>query len=79
MKRLMLTLALVGGFAALAEETAPAPVPQPPAAMKRSAISQTCGMSMEPSGFFGRRINPNASRKGLGRNVSGMRGTSFIC
>ena len=37
MKRLMLTLALVGGFAALAEETAPAPVPQPPATMKREA------------------------------------------
>ena len=37
MKRLMLTLALMGGFAALAEEAVPAPVPQPPAAMKREA------------------------------------------
>ena len=37
MKRLMLTLALVGGFTALAEEAAPAPAAQPPAAIKRES------------------------------------------
>ena len=37
MKRLMLTLALMGGFTALAQEAAPAPAAQPPATMKREA------------------------------------------
>ena len=37
MKRLMLTLALMGGFTALAEEAAPVPAAQPAAAVKREA------------------------------------------
>jgi len=51
MKRLMLTLALVGGFTALAEEAAPAPAAQPPAAAKREAHARPMrrGFDRRPS------------------------------